>query len=228
MPPLVAAAAVTAGGALVGGGLAAHGANTSAKLQTDAANRAAELQKQSNDATLAFQEKQAAEDKARYDAAQRANYAQYTNRVKAAQGLGDSIGFHLPDPAPYESSQPTSASGSTGSSASGSAAALKSLLDSGMDPQKAAAQFNQQYGRTTGNEAVYYDPSQHGGVATIGLPDAYLSLEKGGWSLTPRQGGSGAGVAPTRSISGQMAPTLAVPIPTMQPFALRSINAFLR
>lgn len=55
----------------------------------------------------------------------------------------------------------------------------------GMKPQDAVAKFNRDFGRTSGNEAVYYPASVHG-KETIGLPDDYLSLESNGWGITKR------------------------------------------
>lgn len=62
---------------------------------------------------------------------------------------------------------------------------LQKLLAGGMSPQEAVALFNQQTGRTTGNEAKYYGPEVHG-VPTIGLPGEYLSQEGNGWQVTQR------------------------------------------
>lgn len=70
---------------------------------------------------------------------------------------------------------------------------LQKLLAGGMSPQEAVALFNQQTGRTTGNEAVYYGPEVHG-KPTIGLPGEYLSQEGNGWQVTQRlaeTGGTG-------------------------------------
>lgn len=75
------------------------------------------------------------------------------------------------------------------------AAYLQRLIRSGMSPQQAAQTFNQTLGRTTGNEAVYYDPSKHGGHATIGLPEGYLSDENG-WGFTPRGPETNGGANP--------------------------------
>lgn len=221
----------TAVGMIGAAKLNSNSANKSARLQTDAANHGADIQKQSADEALAFQREQAAQDQARWEASQRANYDQYVGKHNAANTLAQGLGFSLGDAVPYPQSQPSGGSGTpsggvsgAGGTSGGSADALKALLDQGMDPQQAAAQFNKQFGRTTGNEAVYYDPSQHGGKATIGLPDAYLSLEGNGWSITPRSGG---GAAP-RSIAAAMPQGVAMPTPSVQPFQLRSINAFMR
>lgn len=73
-----------------------------AKKSADAANNAAGIQGQSADKALAFQEQQAQLDAQRYEATQKANYAQYVNRVKGAQALGAKYGFNsIPDPAAY-------------------------------------------------------------------------------------------------------------------------------
>lgn len=74
-----------------------------------------------------------------------------------------------------------------GMAAAPTAAYLQSLIKGGMDPHTAIAQFNKETGRTHGNEAEYYDPSVHG-VATIGLPEAYLAADggNGDWTVTQR------------------------------------------
>lgn len=70
---------------------------------------------------------------------------------------------------------------------------ILALLQGGMSPQEAIALFNQKNGRTTGNEALYYNDSR--GV-TIGLPSGYAALTPNGWTWTtrtPETGGGGAG-----------------------------------
>lgn len=91
--------------------LQAGASNKAAELQTTSANRAADIQGQTADKTLDFQKQQAAEDKARYEAAQRANYAQYLTHYNAVKGLGKSMGFDIPDAPDY-----TTALGSGGGS----------------------------------------------------------------------------------------------------------------
>lgn len=154
----------------------------------------------------------AAENRRQFDVTQNLNLDQYNQKearlapyrsigAGATGTLADLMGVpmtQVPSGAarPPLSSAPGSApTGTPSTSGSGGGAAdLKALLDAGTDPQTAIAQFNKQYGRTTGNEATYYGPEVHG-KAAIGLPDAYLSLEDNGWSITPRSGGSGAAVA---------------------------------
>lgn len=85
-----------------------------------------------------------------------------------------------------------------GMTAAPTAAYLQSLLGSSQyanNPQAAIAYFNQSTGRTSGNEAVYYDPSVHG-TATIGLPDSYLSLNGNQWGITQRTPESSSGGTP--------------------------------
>jgi hypothetical protein len=222
---LAVSAAATSGGA-------AYAAHTS----SDAANHAADVQGTANDKALAFQEQQAADAKAQFQQSQRANYEQYAARHKAAQQLGDSIGFHLPDLKTYEeyTGQPApSGTPTTGArAASAGPDALKALIQQ-YGPQVGAQKFNQQFGRTTGNEAVYYP--ENGG--TVGIPEGYFSNGAQGWNFAPRGGAAG-------SVGGQAAPfasptiasaiaqmggsTSLTPPPQTQPFQLRSINAFVR
>lgn len=93
MPPLVAAAAVTAGGALAGGAMASRSANNAANQQTAAANHAADVQAQSAREALAFQQQQAALDAARADAIQRANYEQWRAREGRISDFGSMVGL---------------------------------------------------------------------------------------------------------------------------------------
>ena len=98
-----------------------------------------------------------------------------------------------------EQARRSAQTGPSGGQAAPTAGYLQSLLAGGLDPQAAIQRFNQETGRTTGNEAVYYGPEVHG-TATIGLPDAYLSLQQNGWQVTPRSpergGGPGGGGMP--------------------------------
>lgn len=88
--PLIAAA---------GSSVAAIGA---AKMASGANAHAADVQGQTADKTLAFQQQQSQLDAQRYEAAQQANYAQYVNRVHGAQALGAKYGFNsIPEPAAY-------------------------------------------------------------------------------------------------------------------------------
>ena len=123
-----------------------------------------------------------------------------------AAGQGD-----VPPPMPSPTPPP-----GTASRATPTAAYLKSLIDGGLSPQAAIAQFNQETGRTTGNEAVYYGPEVHG-RATIGLPEAYLSNEPGGWAVTQRSPenpravtGSTAGQEPPPPSSGRLTEAQAI------------------
>lgn len=80
---------------------------------------------------------------------------------------------------------------------------ILSLLQGGMDPQEAVSQFNQKNGRSTGNEAVYYNDSR--GI-TIGLPGGYAALTPNGWTWTNRVPETGGG--------GQTSPWLSTSQPT--------------
>ena len=85
MPPVVAAAAVTAGAALTGSALSSKASGKAAKIQAEA-----------NDKALAFEREQAAEDKRRYEeqlAAEKAKWEAYQNQMAsyraASRGLLD-------------------------------------------------------------------------------------------------------------------------------------------
>lgn len=83
---------------------------------------------------------------------------------------------------------------------------LLDLINSGLSPQDAIAQFNAATGRKTGNEAVFYGAGAHGAndLGTIGLPSAYLAKQAdGSWTITQR-GAEGGGAAPS-GLSGSNA-----------------------
>src|SRR4029077_10670848 len=110
--PLIVAAA-SAGGGVAAAKIQSNAAKRAAKAQTDAANHAADIQSQSSDKSLDFEKQQAAEDQRRYEEAQKLNYGQYLAKYRAAQGLGHSIGFDMPDAPGYPGSdaQPRAAAG---------------------------------------------------------------------------------------------------------------------
>ncbi len=174
---------------LITGAIGGAATITGAKMASSANKRATEAQAKANADATALAQQQEATRKSEYDAqvAEQKRQFDITEQNKlpyrqasqaALMKLGDLLGL----PAGAVSGV---ASASAPSGLKGSAADLKAMIDSGLDPQAAAAKFNQQFGRSTGNEAKYYGPEVHG-TPTIGLPDAYLSLEQNGWSLTPR------------------------------------------
>jgi hypothetical protein len=199
-----------------------------ATLQTGAANHAADVQDQAAQRAEAFQRQQAENEWLNSQNTQRANYDQSKARYGSIAGLAAENGLNLggmPDyaagidphydtgatPAPGSIAAATPGANAPAASGTAGAAEMKALLDGGLDPQQAVQQFNQKYGRSTGNEAVYYDPSQHGGVATIGLPDAYLAKPGASWDITQRSGGVGTTSAPGA------APTYTPPTPYTPP-----------
>lgn len=187
-----------------------YSANKQASTADKAAQIAADASKYGVDAQTAAS--QAAEKFAReqgeyaYQAsetANKANYGQYLAREHRLQSVGDLLGAgpretpaYVPQPDPnYTSTNtPPTVNQALKTSGSGSASAyLKSLLDSGMDPQQASDKTNAQY---PGAGALYYAPSSKtSGKAVIGLPDSYLSQETNGWNVTQR-GPEGATAAP--------------------------------
>lgn len=210
------AAGTMAGTNLVGAHMQGNAARDAARMQTGAADRAAEAQREGQREAQAFLERQAGYDANVAETNRHANYDQYVASRAKLNSVADLLGMpheQIPGYVPLPSSpfaggaagaRPVG-SGATPPAAAargGSAEDLRALIAGGMDPQQAVAQFNQRYGRTTGNEARYYDPSQHGGVATIGLPEAYLSLEPNGWQITPRGNSAPSGPYRAPSIEG--------------------------
>lgn len=246
--------AIAAGASAAGGITAAHmassGATDAAKLQTDAAKYGADKQDAATQRAEAFQRQQAENAWQNSQQTQRANYEQSKARYGSIAGVASQYGLNLggmPEyspgvdphydtgaaPLPSSSTTPNAAGTIAGSApqGQGNAAALKALIDGGMDPQAAVSTFNQRYGRSTGNQAVYYDPSQHGGKATIGLPDAYLSLEPTGWGITPRSGGTAkagtiAGASPYMAPPAIGVPQVNTAIPT--PYQPGTIGSYGR
>ena len=109
---LALSAAIGAGATITSKYMESRSIDEAADKSTAATMHGDDLKKQATDEALAYQKQQDALAQARWEAAQRGNYAQYVSRVKAAQALGDTIGFHLPDPGPYVSST-VPASGTT-------------------------------------------------------------------------------------------------------------------
>lgn len=186
MPPLVIAAAIAAGGAVVSAKMSSNASNKAAKLSTDSANHAADVGKQTNDETLAFQKQQAEADWRNQETAQKANYAQYMAKYNAVKGLGGQMGFNLPDPTPYAGSEdphydtggsplPTSVGGAAGV---GGPAAPGTSAASGnpTDPNYIASQLENVY------KSLGVQPT---GPGTGPTDIAYMAdkvLKTGGWT----------------------------------------------
>jgi hypothetical protein len=112
MPPIVAAAAVAAGGAIAGGALSAHASNKAADTQTQAANHAADVQAKAAADALAFQKAQAAQDLITANATQKANYDQWAAKEGRLSRLSSFTGggtFDIPAYSPIPSAAPASA-----------------------------------------------------------------------------------------------------------------------
>lgn len=103
MPPLVAAAAVTAAGAITGGALSSHAAGSAADKETQAANTASAAQAKTAADALAFQKSQAAQDLITANATQKANYDQWAAKEGRLSNLSALTGggtFKIPDYVP--------------------------------------------------------------------------------------------------------------------------------
>jgi len=242
------AAGATASSSIYAAHKQGDAAEKSAQLQTDAVKYGADKQDDATQRAEVFQRQQAENAYQNAQTTQRANYDQAKARLGAIAGVGAQYGLSglsMPDFVPgvdphYDTGATPLPDGTlgavagvtpSGSAAKGDAAALKALLDAGADPQTAVAKFNQQYGRTTGNEAVYYDPSQHGGVATIGLPDAYLAKPGSSWDITQRSGAASPVAKATGTLASFVSPSFAALSPTTAlptPYQPGTIGAYLR
>lgn len=193
---------ITVGSSLFGNLFAANMQSNAADRSSDAsaaaARYSADLMAKANADALQFSREGAENSFLNNEAARSGNYGQWAARERRLGTLGEEVEMgpreipsYVPgvDPGWGVGGSSSSSSGAGGGSST-DAANLKALIDGGLDPRAAVAQFNKQYNRSTGNEAVYYDPAQHGGVATIGLPDAYLAKPGASWDITVRGGGS--------------------------------------
>src|SRR5690349_14726568 len=114
MPALAAVAAfaaTTGGGTAIAAGVTGASMLAAAHKNASATRDAANAQLQANEDALTLEKQKDAEDRAQFEATQRANYDQYLNRYNAAKGLGAEYGLNLPDAKPYVTttggSQPT-------------------------------------------------------------------------------------------------------------------------
>src|SRR5215470_14687437 len=118
------AAGATAGAGIYGANKQSSSADRAVAAQTDAANRAAELQAQSAREQLDFTKSEAARDQANYEATQRGNYDQWAAREGRISAAGQSmLGLPARTIAPYVAS---TASGTTPSGGAGATPAAGS------------------------------------------------------------------------------------------------------
>lgn len=86
-------AAGTAGAGVASAKIQSNAAGKAAKLATTSANYSADVQSKSNADALAFQKQQAAQDLATANATQRANYDQWAARESRLGSLGEMVGL---------------------------------------------------------------------------------------------------------------------------------------
>lgn len=166
----------------------AEGAENATRMQVDAQTRAADQQNRANQQALDLEREQ--QERERMDAAEadRLNYNNYRRRAMGAQNLGSAFGINLGIDIPEYGSKLTSSRGGQNTSQfSGEDASLGEMLRSGMDPAQAISQFNQRYGRTTGNEATFAHDN------TIAVPTGYYSTGQNGWQFAGGDHGGGSG-----------------------------------
>lgn len=209
MPAAIAIPLALAGGSavanIIGSKINSNASDKAGQRTADATAQATKLAQDQETERRREYDQQVAEQRRQWDVGE-ANKAPYRQVSQdALLRVRDLLG--LPQGAPAAGVASAAPTASPAASQSGSAADLKSLIDSGLDPQQAAQMFNQKYGRTTGNEAKYYAPSdQTSGKAVIGLPDAYLSQEPNGWNVTVR---GGSAPRPQTAMAAAMPPSLA-------------------
>jgi hypothetical protein len=182
----LAVAAGTAGSSIYAANRSSGAAKEAAKDQTSAANYAADAQSKSNAAALDFQKQQAAADQAKYEASQRANYAQYLTHYNAVKGLGGQLGVDLPDAPSYDaalggSGAPSVAPPATGPGASPApGAAAPSLTAPGGGPVLSGATAPPAYtGAPTDRAAITAWVSS---LAALPGADPSLTKDPGYWA----------------------------------------------
>lgn len=225
--PAIAAAPLFYG-AVAGAGISAGASLIGGKMQSNAANKAGDLQSKSNADALAFEKEQAKQDQERFEQTQQMNYGQYLNRYHAAQGLGHSIGFDLPDAPAYPS-----ANGSSGQPAQGGGGAEAFIkqwqathpASEGTGPLMAALKANgfnaspYMYGQQqSGNEI-----SLNGEKYKVGIDDGRGGLK--GWYAAGTNDGPPARLA--SSVGSYLPGGPALPRLTQDQFKLRGVSAFL-
>lgn len=231
---IAAWAATTGGSAVIGAGATTaasiYGANRSAsatenatRMQVDAANRAADQQQRAREEAQQLQYQQQQQDREAAAEADRLNYTNYRRRAMGAQNLGSAFGINLGIDIPEYGSKQTAGGGRNPSQFSGEDASLGEMLRSGMDPAQAISQFNQRYGRTTGNEATFAHDN------TIAVPTGYYSTGANGWQFaggdhsgnsSGKQGGgrTGSPLSSLASLYGQpIDPTINQPANDLRP-----------
>lgn len=103
MPPLVAAAAVSAAGALVGGGVSAHAAGTASRAAGEAADRAAAREADAAGKAERFQRQQAEDTYRQSETDRRGNYDQWRARETRLGSIAEQLGYgarQIPDYVP--------------------------------------------------------------------------------------------------------------------------------
>lgn len=205
--PLIAAAA-SGTAAVVSSKINANAAENASRTQSASTDKATALATSDEAERRREFDQQQAEAKRQWDTEQ-ANKAPYRQvSSDALLRVRDLLGLPAGAPVTMGAGSTANASGQSTGARGGSAADLKALIDGGMNPQQAAQAFNQKFGRSTGNEAVYYAPSaQTSGKAVLGLPDAYISQEPQGWAITQRGGGAPA-ARPQTAMSAAMPKSL--------------------
>lgn len=236
--PLAAAAAISAGAAIYGAHKQSSAARSASHDQIAAAANAANLQKQSSDEALSYERDQAAEDKRRYDESQQRNYEQYLRRYRAAQALGKTINFDMPDAPDYYTSK---------ASGPGGGPSIAALMGGGGPPGSAPPPSGNPMDRDYIKQQVTAELAKHGQKPTgrgTGPGDVEYwadQIQKGkGWepywqekiagafnganSARPQSGSPMS----SRGVSAYLNPALGGgPAPAQPDFRLRSIYANL-
>lgn len=231
-----------AGAATASAKMSTNANNKATQLQIDAANRAAELQKQSNDAALAFQERESAAQRAAEEVNRRANYDQYVAQRRKLSAVGQSLGLgglEIPDYVPLYQGQgpnvPTVAGARGGPDASGPAPTAptdpaqleafikKTLADTGQDPNTSGYWVGK-WGELTARGQQLNDPN-------------YAVKRLQGWQAgggdVPRSGpyaGMGGSLPqPVGSVASYMPRQFSMPTPTLalpDPYRIQTVAGY--
>ncbi len=128
----------------VGAGKQADAAKSAAATQAAATTHAADLTSQAAAATLAFQQKQAAQDQANFNTTQQANYNQWVPKEQQLSSLGTLVGLPARNiPAYQQTANVLGGSAPSGTATTGSGTA--SPTGNPTDPSAIAAQLTANY-----------------------------------------------------------------------------------
>lgn len=193
----IALGAGTATAGVIGAKIQSNAAKKAADTQAASANYAADVQAKSNAESLAFQREQAAQDLARANALQEGNYNQWAAREGRLSNFGQMLGLPARTIPPY-----VPIPGASGGAAPSGAnyQPLIEALNKGQSPDAVIASFNKSQGLPNGASYAWRSIPGAAGGGVVEIP--------GGSYLSPTgQGGSWVWSAGDSARSGSPKPS---------------------